>query len=252
MTATVLNNCTIHVDGFDFTGHASSINIQADADDQDVTTFGGNGWRQKIGGLRNCEAKADIFWESDDLGTANGVDPEVFNHLGVVNTPATFGPSHTEGDPAYMFQAGQYSYELLGDIGDVSKSTLDMSCSDTQGLVRGQWAKVKGNVSSSGALGSAVNLTAAGTPGTHLYCAFHVFTAGTTLSVKVESDTTSGFSTPADVASATIGPLSARGGTWGFATAKRLDASAFSDTWYRLNVTACTGTFSVAAVLAIQ
>jgi len=152
------------------------------------------------------------------------------------------------GSVAYMMQATKFSYEILGDVGEVTPFTLEASSSEgATGLVRGQLAKAKGNVSATGATGSAVNL-GAGSAGKYLYLALHVFSAGTTISVKVESDSAQAFSSPADVASATISSVTAAGGTW----ITRVDASALTDTWYRVNVTAVTGTFSVAAALAIQ
>jgi|SRR5688572_6874164 len=251
MAATVLTDCTIHADGFDFTGHSNSISLSAEVDDQDATTFGGNGWRQKASGLKECEAQADVFWQSDSTGSSDAVDEEMFTHLGHSGFPITIGPTRTEGDPVYLFKASSYSYELLGDVGDLSTSTLEVAGSDTQGLIRGKWAKIKGNVTTTGALGSPVNLGAGGA-GKFLYASFHVFSAGTTLSLKVQSDNTVSFTTPTDVTNATIGPLTARGGRYGFVASTRIDATSITDNWFRFNVTAVTGTFSVAGAIAIQ
>lgn len=251
MTATVLTNCQIFAGGFDFTGSASSLSISADTDDQDVTVFGTNGWKALTGGLKNTEAKADIFWESDTAGNSGAIDPEIFSNLGVANIPATFAASSTAQDRAFMMRGGYFSHSVLGDVGDLSATNLEIQGSSTQGLIRGRLAKPKGTVTSTGATGSGVQIGPGGA-GKWLYATWHVFTAGTTISVKVESDNTSGFSTPVDVAGATIGPITTRGGTWGFVGSTRIDATSITDDWFRFNVTACTGSFVVAGALALQ
>jgi hypothetical protein len=245
MTATVLTDATIYADGFDYTTHANSVELSAEVDDQDITTFGGNGWKQLTGGLRECSASCDIFWQSAAVDSPDGVDAENFSHLGHAGFPFSVGPTRTEGDTAYFFKASSYNYELLGDVGDVSTSSLQVSGTDTQGLIRGKWAKIKGNVSAVGAIGSAVNLGAVSST-QFVYAVFHIFSVGTTLSWKLESDTSSGFATPANVGS-TQGPFTTRGGTY-----MTRVAGPITDSWFRFNLTACTGTFSVAGAIAVQ
>lgn len=247
MTATVLTDVTTYADGFDFTGHSSSMQLSLDVDDQDVTTFGTNGWKALVPGLKNCEVKADVYWQSADDTTndPNALDAEVFNHLGVSQIPVSIGPTRTEGDPCYIMRAGQFNYELLGDIGDVSTSTLEMSSSDTQGLIRAKWAKIKGNVSSTGALGTGLNLGAASST-QYVYSTLHVFSPGTTMTVKIESASDSGFTTGlADVY--TFPVVTTRKGLW-----MARVAGPATNTYYRFNVTAITGTFSVAGTIGIQ
>lgn len=244
MSSFVLTDCTIFLAGHDFTTDSNSLSLSMEVDEQENTTFGGGGWRSRIGGLKSAELSLDGFWQAG----AGSVDADTFPTLGTANEVVTLTPTGAAGAVAYFLQATKFTYEVFGDIGEVTPFTLEaMGSEGASGLVRGQLAKAKGTVSATGATGSAVNL-GAGAAGKYLYLAFHVFSAGTTLSLKVESDNAEAFSTPADVAGAAIGPLTAAGGTW----MTRVDASAITDTWFRLNATACTGTFSVAGALAIQ
>src|SRR5690606_8311913 len=110
-------------------------------------------------------------------------------------------------------------------------------------IVRGQLAKATGSVDSTGPLGSVLNLGQAAS-GQHVYASLHVFAAGTTITVLVESDDSADFASP--TTQATIGPITARGGTW------VTSAGPITDTHYRLNVSAVTGTFTVAAALAVH
>jgi hypothetical protein len=79
----------------------------------------------------------------------------------------------------------------------------------------------------------------------YLYGALHIFTAGTTITVVLESDDNAGFSSA--TTRATLGPLTTTGGTW----ATRV-AGAITDDYYRFRVTAITGTFSVAGSAGIK
>lgn len=240
MSSFVMTDCTAWIGGLALTTYSNELSVNTSVEDQDVTAFGGGGARSFIGGLRTTEANLSGFWES-------AVDAAGVTNLGVVNQACTFAANTTEGSAVAMAQLGAFSYERGGGVGDVNPFSLDMSGTDGVGAVHGLLAKSKGNVSATGALGSAVQL-GAGAAGKYLYAVLHVFTAGTTISMKVESDDNSGFTTAADVASATMNLVTTTGGTW----MGRVDASAFTDDWYRLNVTAITGTFNVGAALAIQ
>lgn len=235
---------TTFVAGFDFTGTMNSLALNNGDQELDTTVFG-NQARQRISGLEDVDASLQGFWEAG----AGTVDPEVFGKLGGTSQAVTHTPDGVAGSTSYFYQAAEFSYNLFGEVGVAAPYTLSLmgaSGNAQPGLIRGQLAAAKGNVSATGAFGTGVNLGAVAAD-KYLYLAFHVFTAGTTLSVKVESDDNSGFTTPADVAGATIGPITAAGGTW----MTRI-AGPITDTWYRLNATAITGTFNVAASLGIK
>jgi hypothetical protein len=238
-----LTDCTTWIAGHDFTGDSNSLSLSLEADEQDATTFGST-FRSRKAGLRSLSAELECFYSAG----SGEIDPVVFSSLGTAGEVATFSPTGAVQTTAYMCQVGKFSTEILGSIGEMAGQSLSMQGTDGQvGAVRGQVCKTKASVSATGATGSAVQL-GAGSAGKYLYLALHVFSAGTTISVKVESDDNSGFTSASDVAGATIGPVTAAGGTW----MTRVDASAFTDDWYRINVTAITGTFSIAAALAIQ
>lgn len=242
MSTFVLTDATTWVAGHDFTTDLNQISLSADVDEQENTTFGGGGFRSRVGGLRNVEAELNGYWQS---ATSAAVDPQAFSTLGTIDEPVTMSPTGAVGGPAYMFQAGKFSYELGGDIGEVMPFTLSMMGTNGIGAVRGQIAAARGGVSAPGVLGSAVDL-GAGAAGRWLYAILHVFSAATTLTVQVQSDDSAGFASP--TTRGTIGPITAAGGTW----MTRVDASAITDTHYRFNASAVTGAFSVAGAIALQ
>lgn len=242
MATLALLNCTSHVHGHDFTGDTNQAVLQTEVTALDKTTFGSSGWTELHGGLKKSTFDLQGFWQS---ATTDAVDVEAFPDLATANRVHTFGATSTEGTTAYMWQAGRFSYQLGGQLDTLAPFTLQSAGTDGVGVVKGQWAKAKGNVSATGVLGSGLNL-GAGAAGKYLYATLHAFSVGTTLTVQVQSDDNSGFTTPTTVA--TFSAITARGGSW----LTRVDASAITDTWFRLNVSAVTGTFSVAGAIGIQ
>lgn len=244
MGTEALLNATTFVGGFDFTGTMNQLSLSGDMEELDSTAFGSVA-RSRTAGLQDVAGQLVGFWDSG----AGQVDPEVYATIGVANQVVTHTPHGTAGQVAYMYEAKEFSYNLFGEVGQLAPYTLTLAGSSGNthpGLIRGQLAAAKGDVSATGALGSALNLGAVDA-GEYLYLGFHVFTAGTTISVKVESDDNAGFTTPSDVAGATIGPLTTAGGTW-----MTRVAGPITDTYFRLNVTAITGTFNVAGVIGIK
>lgn len=240
MASLSLTDATTWIGGYDFTTNLNEISLNTSVDDLDATTFGGGGYRARKGGLRTVEATIAGFWES---ATLDAPDPQVFTNIGVADRVVTMSQASTETSTAYMFQAGKFSYDMFGEVGALTPFNVSMMGTNPVGLIRGQVTKAKGNVSATGATGTGVNLGNVGAS-QYLYATLHVFSAGTTITVAVQSDDNAGFTTP--TSRITFGPITTAGGTWGV----RL-AGALAETHYRLNVTAITGTFSVAGAIGI-
>jgi len=244
-----MTNCTVYVHGYDFTTDLNQISLGLSVEDQDATTFqpaGQGGFRVRKPGLRDIDSSYEGFFQANSTGSVTGApDNDQLSNLGVVDRVVTVTPGGTETETAYIYQAGNFSYDWGGSIGELVPFSMSMSGTNGQGLVRGKLAKARGDVSATGALGSVVNITGP-TADQYVYCAFHVFTAGTTITVQLQSDTASNF--PSATTRATIGPITSAGGTW-----MTRVAGAFSgEDYWRLNVSAITGTFNVAGSIAVQ
>lgn len=236
MSAFVLFDCSAWIDGFAATTYSNNLSLKQDIDDQDTTTFGSGGYKSRIGGLRSVDFELKGFWESP-------VD-DTWTNLGVADRTCTVTANATEAQPAWMFQAGEFSYERGGGIGDVDPFSLKAMGTNGVGLVAGQLAKSKGDVSATGVLGSVLNLGAP-TSTQYVYAVLHVFTAGTTITVQVQSDDSAGFSSA--TTRGTIGPITTTGGTW----MTRVAGPFVGETHWRMNVSAITGTFNVAGAIGI-
>lgn len=234
-----LLNAEVYVDGHDFTGDTNQATAQADAAALDATTYGSNGWTENAYGLKTVQFSMSGFWQS---AASDAVDPDSFGDIAVPRAH-TFSETGVETDPAWLFNAAKSSYSLGGSVGVLAPFTLACTATDKFGLVRGQLAKTKGAMNATGLLGSVVQLGAVGAA-QYLYATFHIFTAGTTATVQLQSDDNAGFSSPTTVA--TLGPLTTRGGT--FMTRV---AGPITDTYYRFNVSAITGAFVAAGAIGI-
>lgn len=236
-----LTNANIWVGGHDFTGDSNKLMLAAESEALDATTFASGGFKEFAGGLKQVTAGLEGFWSS---ATSDSVDSDTFPALGTPGEVVTASPAGTALDPAYMVQVARLKYEIGGEVGKLAPFKLDMSGSNTVGMVRGQVAKGRGSVAGVGVLGSGVQLGTVAA-GRYLYGSLHILgTPGTTITVVVESATDAVFTVP--TTRATIGPLTTAGGTW----ATRV-AGPLTDTYYRYRVSAITGTFLVAGALGI-
>jgi hypothetical protein len=234
-----LLDAELYVAGHDFTTDTNSGQLNLEAAALDATTFGSGRWMENAYGLRNLAFSYSGFWQS---ATSDSVDDESFGALGLARA-FTWSTTGVETDPAYLFNAGEATYSLGGEVGPLAPFQVNANATDKFGAIRGQLAKTKGAMNATGALGSVVNLGAVGAA-QYLYATFHIFSVGTTATIQVQSDDNAGMTTPTTVA--TIGPLTARGGT--FMTRV---AGPITDTFYRFNVSAITGAFVAAGAIGI-
>lgn len=239
MAILALTDAFLHCAGYDFTVDTNTLGANTDIAALDATTFNSGGWNEVAGGLATTNITYGGFWQVDASGD-QAPDNQAFPALA---TPQvyTLGDLEAENERAYMTQGMKSQYTLGGSVGDLAPFSLTAAGTGTP-LVRGRLAKSKGDVSATGQLGTALNLGAAGSDSFSYYASFHVFTAGTTITVLVESDDNSSFTSPTTIG--TIGPITSSGGSWMTPV-----AGPITDTWFRFKVSAITGTFTVAGAI---
>lgn len=240
MAIQMLQNVTTYIDSHDFTGDTNQATLETDVNELDASTFASAGWKDVIGGIKSSKFSQAGLWQA---GTGS-IDADVFPNLSTRRVH-TMGPAGTEATVAYLWQAGHLHYvPMEGAHGDIAGYSLDSSGQDGYGVVRGQWAAIKQTVSTTGAFGTAINL---GDPGgtKYVYASLHIFSAGTTITVRVESDTASNF--PSATTVATFTAQTAAGGVW---LPRVLGTS--GEMFYRFNVASITGSFSIAGAIGVQ
>lgn len=243
----ILRDCVIHYGGVDLTATANEFAVDLSYADQDVTTFGSSGNRERIAGLEDATASVMTFGDPEivepNLATREG-DVEL---LSAVQFPT--GGAATVGDRVYALRGLLVSTKQPYKVGDVSKLDASLSQARPEGLICGQLLAPKATISAT-TNGTAVNLGAiAGGSGKLSYLGVHVFalTGDRTITIKLQSASSSGFSSPLDRVS--LSTITAAGS--GFGSSNTTNAG---HAWWRVVATlgGTTGSATFAAFAAIQ
>lgn len=243
------NNITTWFSGFDMTSQLNSTSLAMSYDALDATVYQAptvtNPSRVRVAGLEDAQLNESGFWEAG----AGLLDPTAFTALGGASQVISASPDGAEQSVAYMLRARQFNYSIFGQIGELIPFQLAAQAARGTGLasvaaIRGRVLKTKAVVSATGATGTAYQLGAVAA-GQYLYGAFHEFAVGTTVTAVLESAVDNTFA--GATTRITFGPITAIGGTWGTRV-----AGAITDTWYRLRVTAITGSHTIACTAGIR
>lgn len=235
---------TTWVAGYDFTGDTNFTLLDISYDELESTPFGSTG-RVKTAGWENVEGAVRGFWDAG----SNAVDANAFTGLGNTVQVVTQTQSGTDGDVAWLYQGKKFRYQVGGNAGEILPFELDIkgakgNGTTSVGAVRGALLKSKGNISATGVTGSVVQAGAVAS-GQYLYCAVNTFAIGTSFTLQIQSDNASNFPSPAT--QMTTSSITAVGGTW----VTRV-AGPITDDYWRVNVSAITGTSQIAVAIGIK
>lgn len=243
MATLALTNAFAYLDAHDFTGDTDSWSLSGEATTPECTNHRSGGWREYKIGVKSSRFEMSGHYQT---ASSDSVDSELFPNIGAGGRVVTTGPVETEGGVACIHRAMAPTYEWLGSHGEITPFKMTAVGADgPTGVARGQLAVAKTTVTSTGAKGTALNLGLVGA-GQYLYATLHLLgTAGTSITAVVESDEDNNWSSA--TTRITFGPLTAVGGNWG----TRVAGAIADDDWFRLRVTAITGTWSIACAIAI-
>jgi hypothetical protein len=187
----LLINTRIFVGASDLTSQSNHVEIDAEADGIDTTTFGSAGFHENDAGLFDTSINASGFWAA---GNAGQVDDRLWADKGTTQ-PFTCGPDGAAvGNLAWLVQSLELNYKLLGDVGDAAPYNLD-GAGDSP-LVRGAFLHDPSVARTATINGAGVQLAAV-PAGAKLWAALHVLEAtGTTpsMTVTIQSDDNAPFS----------------------------------------------------------
>jgi hypothetical protein len=165
--------------------------------------------------------------------------------------PVTMSPDGLAGSVGWMWLAKHFKLTTTdGPVGSLAPFSVAMSSARAGGgiaavgAVRGRVLKPKGTISATGATGSVVQVGAVPS-GAYLYAVVHTFAIGTSFTLQVQSDDNNGMSSP--TTRATIGSITSAGGTW-----MTRVAGPITDDYWRINVSAVTGTSTIAVAIGIK
>lgn len=208
-----------------------------------MTTFGSAGNVERIRGLEDATASVMTFGDPAIVEPALSTKPGTVELLTAVQFPT--GGTATAGDRTYSMRGLLTATKQPMKVGDVSKLDATMPEAQAEGLLAGQLLAPKATITAT-TNGTAVNLGAVST-GQIAYLGAHVFavTGTATVTLKLQSATSSGFTSPSD--RVTLSTISAAGS--GFGSSSTTTAHA----WWRVVATiGGTGSVTFAAFAAIQ
>lgn len=200
--AQILKNVRLFTGGADLTSVGNKVELSPEVEEKDVTTFGSYDsttdkiWKEVMAGNKSAKISAGGFWEAGDDGK---VDDAAWIGLGGVGAWTIAPNGAAVGDLAWLTNALEARYQLLGSQGDVAPWSASVSSS--LALARGVLLHPPGTARTATGDGTAVQHIAVPS-GSQLVAALHVLSvSGTgtpTITVKVQSDDNSGMTTPTD------------------------------------------------------
>jgi hypothetical protein len=237
LTPLVLLDTKIHWEAANLTGYSNKVDCAISVDVLEDTTFGSGGYKERVGGLFDVNGSIEGFWQAGDLTKpSDAFWASLSNPKAALTLIPTGG---AVGDTCYVTRAMEASYHPSGQVGELMAFAVDFN---------GNWPVALGQVLVSAA--TPITTTGNGTAKQvgailatqALYASLHVEAAvGTSLAVKIQSATSSGFGSPTDRIT--------------FVTATTIGAQTLSvvgpitDTWWRAVVTVVGGSPSFTAVV---
>jgi predicted secreted protein len=136
MARFVATDYNITINGENFSDSIAAVTMDITSEEQDVTAFGGSGYRSRIGGLKDASVSLDFH---QDFGAA-AVDATLFPLLGsqatVVVKPTSGTVSATNPSYTGVFLVSQYT-PFASTVGDLSTLSVSWNLAGTAGIVRG-------------------------------------------------------------------------------------------------------------------
>lgn len=241
MAAEVLTSPTIWLGGYNITATRSALAIDDEIPLKPVPVFGDTGERL-IAGIEAVRSQFEGWWD----GGATAIDGIVAGYRATPLLPVTVAQqgAAAENDLVYFYQGQIKEYRRGAEFGEPNRASIAVDSDNGEPLVRGRLmhnatrtATGNGTARQLGAVGAAQKL----------YAVLHVLAAsGSTpsLTVKVQSDDASGFSSPTD--RITFGAASTVGYQWATPV-----VGAITDAWWRITWTISGSTPSFSFVVGV-
>lgn len=229
MTIQAWTDMSLLVGALELAGHGRNVSAATECAELDTTNFASGGWSEVIGG--NKTGKVDLTLMQDRA--VGGLDELAWSYLGVADIPKSIVSNSADGSRAYLMRGISLGYAPVdGAAGDLAMTKIS-GRNSTGGVVRGRLLHPGSASRTSSSTGTGRQLGAV-IATKSLYAALHVTAAaGTTpsLTVKVQSDDNSGFTSATDRITFTAETDATTHYQWGSV------AGAITDDYWRISYT---------------
>jgi hypothetical protein len=183
-------------------GKSNQVAIQQSVNLIDATTFGQT-TKINLAGQKSWSISASGFWDvGTDVATTgvsfveSDASGSLFSRIGAANSVISIAPANADLGTVFFGKEVNGSYQTFGNLGDAIPFSIDGESASP--LCRGVMGFAPSSRSGASGNGTAIQLGAL-TSGQKLMAALHVVQFnGTTMTMKVQSDTV-GFGSPTDV-----------------------------------------------------
>jgi len=127
-TPMVLVSTFLSLGGTDLSTYTSKVEVTAEVEEKDVTTFGSGGWKALLGGLKSGQIA--ITWKNDI--TVSNLDSILWPLLGTLSVFEVRGTSAVVGtsNPKYTGSALIKTLApISGSVGDVNEQSVSFPTS---------------------------------------------------------------------------------------------------------------------------
>lgn len=196
-TSLVLLDARLFVGGADLSGYGNKIEITEDTEARKTTNWRSGGAVELLAGLASTDIAAEGQWSAGDASQPDDAFWAQRRTIEPWTASASGASDLAAGNLMYLTSALRTKAQYFGAVGDVA--SWSASAQGTLSLARGQSAHPSGVPRTGNGSGTAVQLGAVAA-NRKLYANLHVLsvtgTSTPTLTVSVQSDDNSGFTTP--------------------------------------------------------
>jgi hypothetical protein len=138
MAKFVLTDVKTTINGVNFSDHLASVTIDLTADEVETTSFGGSGFRTRVGGLKDGSITLSFH---NDFGTSgsDAVDATIWSLFNtaatVVVTPSSSAVSASNPSYSGLFLVSQVN-PVSGSVGDLATRDVTWPTAGTGGITR--------------------------------------------------------------------------------------------------------------------
>lgn len=133
MTAIVFTNAFIEINGVDWSNKATSVTLNLEGEDVETTTFGGNGFRSRIMGLKDGSVDIEFVNDFDD----NSLDESLWALWGTV-VNVTIRPDAGAVGPNNAEYSGNV---LVNEMTPIDGSVGDLATRSVSWPIAGAWTR---------------------------------------------------------------------------------------------------------------